>query len=147
MSRALVRFAAATSSHAQSVWLPGSVGQAAARQSVTVGDLDGVDPGVVECAHDAGDALEGHPVPQRVHAVTQRHVLEEDPGHADTSWSGVLGHPLGDAQCCRGHDVEVAGVGGQVVRGALDLEEDGDLVADRVLARECVHGFLRRELR
>ena len=54
-------------------------------QSVTVGDLDGVDTGAVQSAHDAGDALEGDPVPQRVHAVTQRHVLEEDPGHADTA--------------------------------------------------------------
>ena len=38
------------------------------------------------------------------------------------------GDPLGDLQGGRGHDVEVAGVRRQVVRGALDLEEHRHLV-------------------
>ena len=47
-----------------------------------------------------------------------------------------LGHAFGGAQRGAGHDVEVAGVGRQVVRGAFHLQEDRGL--------QAVHAARRR---
>ena len=41
---------------------------------------------------------------------------------------------LGGAQCGRGHDVEISGIGGQVMAGPFDLEQDGDLDPGQFLA-------------
>ena len=46
-----------------------------------MGDLDGIDAGGVQRGHDPPDVLGRDPVPDRVHAVTQRDVLNEQCGH------------------------------------------------------------------
>ncbi len=85
-------------------------------------------------------------VPDGVHAVAQGDVLDEERlGHRATAVSGVRGDALGDPQRGRGHDVEVAGVGRQVVRGALDLEEDRHLGGRRAgaVGQQGVHRLVR----
>ncbi|OKH64298.1 hypothetical protein EB73_24590 [Mycobacterium sp. SWH-M3] len=54
----------------------GSVGQAAAGQTVTVGHFDGGDAGLVERPGDPAHIVEGERVPDRVHPVAQGHVLD-----------------------------------------------------------------------
>ena len=52
-----------------------SVVEARAGKAVAVADFDGVDAGLVERAGDALDLRHGVLVPDRVHPVAQRHVL------------------------------------------------------------------------
>ena len=54
----------------------GTVGEAVARKTVAVSDLDGIDSGAVEGTRDAGDVLWCDAVPHRVHTVAQRHILD-----------------------------------------------------------------------
>ncbi len=120
----------------------GAVGQCRAGQPVAMRDLDRVDARGVQRGRDVGHLLEGVPVPHGVHAVPQRDVLDVDlwsdrrvGGHRATpaatprSRRRAARQPLADPQRRRGHDVEVAGVGRQVVGGALDLEEHAHLGA------------------
>ena len=59
VSRACLTTSAAASIHSQSVWRAGAVVERAAGEAVAVGDLDGVDPGVVERRDDARDVHGG----------------------------------------------------------------------------------------
>lgn len=47
--------------------------------------------------------------------------------------ASCLGRGLGRAQRRAGHGVQVAGIGGQVVRRAFDLEEHGHLKVNQAL--------------
>ena len=82
-----------------------------------MGDLDGVDAGGVEGGDDPADVVGVDAVADGVHAVAQGDVLDEE--LRSCSSGGLLGCAvargdlLGDAQRGRGHDVEVAGVGGR----------------------------------
>ena len=54
-------------------------------QTITVRDLDRIDPGLVEGAHDLLDVCRVDAMPDRVHAVAQRDVLDVELGaHAGT---------------------------------------------------------------
>ena len=91
-------------------------------------------------------------VTDRMHAVAQRDVLDVElrlvlAGHHAASFCNCCAGPaIGGGQRRRGHDVEIAGIGRQVVRRALDLEEDRGLEAraradagdaHRVRCRRC----------
>ncbi len=55
---------------------PEAVVEARTAKPVAMGDLDRVDAGGVEREADSGEIVDGVLVPDRVHAVSQRHVLE-----------------------------------------------------------------------
>jgi hypothetical protein len=109
-----------------------AVVEARALQAIAVGDFDRVDLGLVQGAGDVLHVLQGILVTDGVAAVAQGHV-----GDVDFSYRHVaLLRPVAStAPCARrwpgggGHDVEVAGVGRQVMGGAFDFEEDRGLQA------------------
>ncbi len=57
-----------------------TVGEAATGEAVAVGDLDAVDPRGVERRRDPRHVVGADPVAYSVHAVPQRHVLDEQQG-------------------------------------------------------------------
>ncbi len=58
----------------------GAVVQAAAGEAVAVGHLDGIDAGRIEGSDDPPHVLGRDAVPDRMHAVAQGDVLDEEPG-------------------------------------------------------------------
>jgi len=57
-----------------------------------------------------------------------------------------FGDALGRAECRGGHDVQVAGVGRQVMGGAFHFQEDGGLQAAEAAQARDVHGLVFRDL-
>jgi hypothetical protein len=114
-----------------------AVVEAAALQAVAVGDLDRIDLRFVEGARDLLGLFDAVLVADRMAAVAQRHVRNIDfrvhaccpSGGQGRGGEHACGHAFGRAQGCAGHDVQVAGIGGQVVGGALDFQEDRGLQA------------------
>jgi len=118
-----------------------------------VGDLDDLDTGRVQGVHGRADLLLGKLVRHRVAAVAQGGVgdayrAECSCGHLLGSvifFRVALGDDLADLGGGRGHDVQVARVLGQVVTGALDLEEHATLALPRQDSRASSYcGSARR---
>ena len=106
-----------------------SVDAARTGQSVAVGDLDRIDSGGVQGACDRVHLLDAVLVADRVHAVAQGDVADVDVAGSCCGSGGFgawVAMRSAVALAARGHDVEVSGVGGQVVRGAGNFEQHGD---------------------
>ena len=117
-----------------------------AAQAVAVGHFDQRHAGRVQAAGDGYHLLQRHLVALGVHAVAQGHVVDGDflaceihgvslrfkrrrAASVQCAGQDFFGEHLGGARGGGGHDVEVAGVLGQVVAQALDLQVDRDALA------------------
>ena len=117
---------------------PGRRSSAGAGQAVAVGDLDRVDPGRVERGRDRARPARARCrcrmacMPSR--RVTSWMIAARSSGHLRTAGAAAIRSPTRSA--AEVMMSRLPGVGGQVVPGPLDLEQDGDLVRSPARGRE-----------
>ena len=119
---------------------------AGAAEAVAVRDLDRVDAGVVHRRGDRGHLLGRELMGDRVHAVAERRVDDSHEfrhGRLLLRVEDVLGQLLGHADGGGGDDVEIAGILGQMIAGAFDLDHRRDeAILDQRRHAEAIAGHV-----
>ena len=108
-----------------------AVVEAGALQPVAMRHFDGINLCPIECAGDLAHVIEAILVADGVHPVAQGHVLNIELGGGGIEVHAAILSAIFSAglERGRGHDIEIAGISGQIMRRAFHFEEDRDLEA------------------